>query len=218
MWELNPRPLQEQPVFFTSEPSLYPTFYPFSGVLGLEAEVPCTWGKNYTIELLPQTFLLCFKEKNFLCMCGCRHEHDIVCMQSSEDNTGHWFLPSTCLCQGLLLMVACVRLAGPRSSRILCLCLLSPHRSAWISDAIGGFMWALWVWSQVFRLARQLLYLLSHLSRPVMVFPLVSLWREDISVKPKVIEESQQQLGAASPPPPAVRKQRVMHECRCAVA
>lgn len=46
--------------------------------------------------------LLCFKGKNFLCMCGCRHEHDIACMQSSEDNTGHWFLTFHLLVLGSL--------------------------------------------------------------------------------------------------------------------
>lgn len=49
-----------------------------------------------------------------ICMCDCRHDRDIACMQRSKDNTGHWFLPSTCLCQGLFNGCMC-QVSWPQS-------------------------------------------------------------------------------------------------------
>ena len=46
-------------------------------------------------------------------MCDIRHEHDIACMQRSEEELVCWLLPSTCLNQGLLFTAACGRIPGP---------------------------------------------------------------------------------------------------------
>lgn len=50
-------------------------------------------------------------------MCDIRHEHDIACMQRSEEELVCWLLPSTCLNQGLLFTAACGRIPGPMISQ-----------------------------------------------------------------------------------------------------
>lgn len=90
------------------------------------------------------------------------------------------------------------------------------QKLSWLYVASGGL-------TQVFRLARQVLYLLSHLFSPVMVSLWVLLSREDTSIKFNVIEviitkKSQQQLVAAMATPPTVKRQRAMDECKYAAA
>lgn len=101
-------------------------------------------------------------------MCDIRHEYDMAYMQRSEDKLLCWLLPFTCLSQGFLFTAACGRIT---------FCLPSLHRSAWITDAqlaLCGF------WESELRSSdlQGLLYLLSHISCPVMISPLTSLSRK----------------------------------------